>query len=766
MQIFIMENEKELLSIESLSTLDEMQAAYNKMQKELEESTKSLEEHIIERPQLDAKIKGICKMEPFLDLLECDSDRLCSQTNFVCDLAENISSKVRQLDLAKNHVFEAIQRVDDILDLKFCTDGVKTAMESNDYEQAAANIHRYLCLDENVIQQSIIAGMESSTINASLTVLREARVQMSKVVSEQFDLAVKEGDLTAVERFFKIFPLLKKEEEGLEKFAKFLRQEIAKSSQENLKLALKLDSNDRRFHVLFADTLTLLFEGIARTVEKQQPLVETYYGPGKLFMLVKNLQQECDIQARYVLDKFESFRKFKWKIQQVQNAFVNRGRSADDLNRKSFDPRDIEPLLAEVTLISARCELYLRFLRRRVQADIDIVYQTEEEKKENKSELLKWVTNCDLSHKMQEIVGGYILMEEYYMRESASKAIQLDTIEEGSLTSSMVDDTFFILKQCIKRAMTSSSIDCVCAMLNHAASVLDSDFRSVLTTRIKAGFSSGGMLDNISSAYNVMQTSLQQGKLGSVDEQNAMARQMFITTLNNCDVASQHVQTLKRSLEAEVFKVFVKLPKQDLAKLESCFSDLVALSSNFKDLLEAGVTELSSSCIKPEIRPLITNFLSVSHILSESDFATYEANDPWAEQLIYALQQLTDKFHEALSSMIYDQLISHLTNEIAIQLEKVVFKSTFNRLGGMQFDKELRSLVSFLTTTTTWTVRDRFARLTQTATILNLDRVDEILDYWGHNSGPLTWRLTPAEVRRVLALRADFGSDEICKLKL
>ncbi|XP_039263013.2 conserved oligomeric Golgi complex subunit 4-like [Styela clava] len=766
MQIFIMENEKELLSIESLSTLDEMQAAYNKMQKELEESTKSLEEHIIERPQLDAKIKGICKMEPFLDLLECDSDRLCSQTNFVCDLAENISSKVRQLDLAKNHVFEAIQRVDDILDLKFCTDGVKTAMESNDYEQAAANIHRYLCLDENVIQQSIIAGMESSTINASLTVLREARVQMSKVVSEQFDLAVKEGDLTAVERFFKIFPLLKKEEEGLEKFAKFLRQEIAKSSQENLKLALKLDSNDRRFHVLFADTLTLLFEGIARTVEKQQPLVETYYGPGKLFMLVKNLQQECDIQARYVLNKFESFRKFKWKIQQVQNAFVNRGRSADDLNRKSFDPRDIEPLLAEVTLISARCELYLRFLRRRVQADIDIVYQTEEEKKENKSELLKWVTNCDLSHKMQEIVGGYILMEEYYMRESASKAIQLDTIEEGSLTSSMVDDTFFILKQCIKRAMTSSSIDCVCAMLNHAASVLDSDFRSVLTTRIKAGFSSGGMLDNISSAYNVMQTSLQQGKLGSVDEQNAMARQMFITTLNNCDVASQHVQTLKRSLEAEVFKVFVKLPKQDLAKLESCFSDLVALSSNFKDLLEAGVTELSSSCIKPEIRPLITNFLSVSHILSESDFATYEANDPWAEQLIYALQQLTDKFHEALSSMIYDQLISHLTNEIAIQLEKVVFKSTFNRLGGMQFDKELRSLVSFLTTTTTWTVRDRFARLTQTATILNLDRVDEILDYWGHNSGPLTWRLTPAEVRRVLALRADFGSDEIRKLKL
>ena len=32
-------------------------------------------------------------------------------------------------------------------------------------------------------------------------------------------------------------------------------------------------------------------------------------------------------------------------------------------------------------------------------------------------------------------------------------------------------------------------------------------------------------------------------------------------------------------------------------------------------------------------------------------------------------------------------------------------------------------------------------------------QVVEILDYWGPNSGPLTWRLTPTEVRQVLSLR-------------
>lgn len=32
-------------------------------------------------------------------------------------------------------------------------------------------------------------------------------------------------------------------------------------------------------------------------------------------------------------------------------------------------------------------------------------------------------------------------------------------------------------------------------------------------------------------------------------------------------------------------------------------------------------------------------------------------------------------------------------------------------------------------------------------------QVAEIMDYWGPNSGPMTWRLTPTEVRQVLSLR-------------
>ncbi|XP_016118789.1 conserved oligomeric Golgi complex subunit 4-like [Sinocyclocheilus grahami] len=124
------------------------------------------------------------------------------------------------------------------------------------------------------------------------------------------------------------------------------------------------------------------------------------------------------------------------------------------------------------------------------------------------------------------------------------------------------------------------------------------------------------------------------------------------------------------------------------------------------------------------------------------------------------------EFKVGLSPVIYDTLTSLMTSLIAMEMEKTVFKCTFSRLGGLQFDKELRALVAYLSSVTSWTIRDKFARLAQMATILNLERVSEILDYWGPNSGPLTWRLTPAEVRQVLALRVDFRSEDIKRLRL
>uniref|UniRef100_A0A8C3GBX3 Conserved oligomeric Golgi complex subunit 4 n=1 Tax=Cyclopterus lumpus TaxID=8103 RepID=A0A8C3GBX3_CYCLU len=685
-------------------------------------------------------VSVLCR--PNLQLIGGDASQLSGMITFTCSLAENVSRKVRQLDLAKTRLYNVIQRADDILDLKFCTDGVQTALHNEDYEQAAAHIHRYLSLDQSVIELSR-QGEESSVVDASLLMLQEAEKKLKVIVAEKLDEAVAAVDLSQVERFFKIFPLLGLHQQGLARFGQYLCSQLASKAEENLLLATGGDLGEKRAPLVFADTLTLLLEGIARVVETHQPIVETYYGPGHLYTLITHLQQECDQQAQKIVDKFIQQRGYHNKFQVVQSSMIK------SVPGERIEPKELDPVLSEVTLMNARAELYLRFLRRRMLADFEVgdAQSVTQEHQQNVEKLLK---HCLLSRTMQELIGYYVPMEEYYMRESVNKAVTMDTCEKGQLNSSMVDDCFYIVKKCISRALSSSSIDCLCAMINHANSALESDFREVLYNKLRQGFPATTLQDiqrGVSSAVSLMQSSLQQGKFNTMGIESADdAKAAF---LNDCS------------------KLFNQGPGSgEQAKIESCLSDLVNTSTKFKDLLQEGLTELNTTAIKSQIKPWISSFLSITHNIEEEEFNDYEANDPWVQQLIVNLEQLMAEFKTALSPIIYDTLTSLMTSLISIEMEKTVLKCSFSRLGGLQFDKELRSLVAYLTTVTTWTIRDKFARLTQMATILNLERVTEILDYWGPNSGPLTWRLTPAEVRQVLALRIDFRSEDIKRLRL
>ncbi|XP_038223671.1 conserved oligomeric Golgi complex subunit 4 isoform X1 [Dermochelys coriacea] len=751
----------------SLTDLPELEAAYSRLCGEEKGVEEELEVLLEQQSTIESKMVTLHRLGPNLQLIEGDARQLAGMITFTCNLAENVSSKVRQLDLAKNRLYQAIQRADDILDLKFCMDGVQTALRNEDYEQAAAHIHRYLSLDKSVIELSR-QGQEGSIIDANLKLLQEAEQRLKIIVTEKFDVATKQGDLPQVERFFKIFPLLGLHEEGLSKFSEYLCKQVANKAKENLLLVMETDMSDRRAAVIFADTLTLLFEGIARIVETHQPIVETYYGPGKLYTLIKHLQVECDQQVEKVVDKFIKQRDYHRQFQHVQNSMVRSSAT------EKIEPRELDPILTEVTLMNARSELYLRFIKRRIVSDFEVEdsMASEEVKQAHQKSLDKLLNNCLLSRTMQELIGCYITMEEYFMRETVNKAVAMDMCEKGQLTSSMVDDVFYIVKKCIGRALSSSSIDCLCAMINHSTTELESDFREVLCTKLKLGFPATTFQDiqrGVTSAVNIMHSSLQQGKFDTKGiESTDEAKQSFLVTLNNVEVCSENIMTLKKTLESDCAKLLSQGfgGEQAEAKIDSCLADMAAVSNKFRDLLQEGLSELNSTAVKPQVKPWINVFLSVSHNIEEEEFNDYEANDPWVQQFIINLEQQMAEFKAGLSLVIYDSLSSLTTSLIAIELEKVVLKSTFSRLGGLQFDKELRSLIAYLTTVTTWTIRDKFARLSQMATILNLERVTEILDYWGPNSGPLTWRLTPAEVRQVLALRIDFRSEDIKRLRL
>ncbi|XP_066494092.1 conserved oligomeric Golgi complex subunit 4-like [Tiliqua scincoides] len=296
------------------------------------------------------------------------------------------------------------------------------------------------------------------------------------------------------------------------------------------------------------------------------------------------------------------------------------------LSSMSFceDWMELDPVLTEVTLMNARSELYLRFIRRCVVSDFEVgdAIASKEVKQEYQKCLDKLLHNCLLSRTMQELIGCYITMEEYFMRETVNKAVAMDTCEKAQLTSSMVDDVFYIVKKCIGRALSSSSIDCLCAMINHSVTELESDFREVLCNKLKMGFPATTFQDfqrGVTSAVSIMHSSLQQGKFDTKGiESTDEAKQSFLVTLNK--VCSENIKTLKKTLENDCSKMLSQGfgGEQAQAKIDSCLSDMAAVSNKFRDLLQEGLSELTNSAIKPQVKPWINLFLSVSHNIEEA----------------------------------------------------------------------------------------------------------------------------------------------------
>ncbi|XP_043471795.1 conserved oligomeric Golgi complex subunit 4 [Leptopilina heterotoma] len=712
--------------------------------------------HILSRHyHVEAKLQNISKVLPNVVVIRAESEKFRDMINHTNDLAEKVSAKVRHLDLARSRVCECQSRVNDILDLQLCSQGVATALKNEDYEQGAAHVHRYLSMDQKLLERTAedVSG-DRTSITSSLATLQQAALELRTVVTHKFDEAVKSEDLASVERFFKIFPLLGMHSEGLKKFCLYLCSKLQETCQKNLKSALDVKSTDKRAPVIFADTITLLFEGIARIVEVHQPIIETYYGPGRLFTSITILQKECDRQIKKIIAEFMKQRSISKKVQTI-NDYLRKQQGGE-----KADPKELDLLLGEITIMHARSELYIRFLRRRISSDLEISTTDTTQRKASINDFETFVNNSELARSMQELLGAYLALERYFLEESVNKAIGMDCLDQEQQTSSMVDDVFFIVKKCVRRAISSWSIDGVCAVVNMACGNLEGEFTSRLRNRLRQGYPAGYL--DLAQAYNALQTSFQHGRLQTSDTEQG--RLMFLAYLNNTDVSIEYVETLGKSLNMEINQAFSNMQDKERGKVDSCLAGLKGVTHSLRAVIDYGLEQLRASAVKPRVTPWVDAFVSINHHVNEDELLRYETDEPFVQTLIQHLEGLLQGFKDILTASNYDALIGILTAEVTARLEKVVLKCTFNRAGGLILDKEIRSLASYLASATSWSVRDKFARLMQIATILSVEKVEELADYCGADA--IAWRLTPQEVRKIAGLRIDLRSEDIKRLKL
>ncbi|KAI3991340.1 hypothetical protein MKX01_034659 [Papaver californicum] len=676
-----------------------------------------------QRTDLDKKLNNLQKIAEVLEIVKSDSDSMLSNVRSTCDLADQVSGKVRELDLAQSRVYSTLSRIDAIIERGNCIEGAKKALETEDYESAAKFVQTFLKIDEKF--------SDSNGSDDQKEQLLDSKKKLEGIVKKKLSNAVDQRDHSTIMRFIMLFPLLGLEEEGLQVYVNYLKKVISMRSRlEFENLVERIDQNHGRD---FVDCLTSLFKDIVLAVEENDEILRNLCGEDGIVYAIIELQEECDSRGSLVLRKYMEFRK----LSRVESEIISYSKNILPVGTtEGLDPREVELYLEEILTLTQLGEEYTGFMVSKIRGlrSVD-------------PELGPRATNAfrngSFSKVIQEITGFYVILEEFFMVENVRKAIKIDEHVPDSLTTSMVDDVFYVLQSCCRRAISTSSMNSVLAIFSGTMNLLSNEYQEALQHKMRE--------PNLGAKLF----------LGGVGVEKTGTE--IATALNNMDVSGEYVLKLRHGIEEQYAEVFPA--PVDREKIKSCLSELGEMSTGFKQALNAGMKQLVST-VTPRIRPVLDIVGTVSYELSEAEYAENEVNDPWVQKLLHAVETNAAWLQPTMTSSNYDSFVHLIIDFIVKRLEVIMMQKKFSQLGGLQLDRDARALVSHFSGMTQRTVRDKFARLTQMATILNLEKVSEILDFWGENAGPMTWRLTPAEVRRVLGLRVDFKPEAIAALRL
>lgn len=186
----------------------------------------------------------------------------------------------------------------------------------------------------------------------------------------------------------------------------------------------------------------------------------------------------------------------------------------------------------------------------------------------------------------------------------------------------------------------------------------------------------------------------------------------------------------------------------------------------------------------------------------------------WARPLCASLQHYLDVIAQGLAGETQQELSRSLVARLVFRIESHVSAKQFSALGGLLLDRcapalcdgghchwsragitpgqacvapqtaygaalaelcsmrtkrdrvcrDVRALTSGLADITGQPVRERCARLTQMVMLLTLESLEEVGELWA--DGSVTWRLSAAEARAVLASRTDLERSAVAELQL
>ncbi|KAI7900656.1 COG4 transport protein-domain-containing protein [Cokeromyces recurvatus] len=494
-----------------------------------------------------------------------------------------------------------------------------------------------------------------------------------------------------------------------------------------------------------------------------------------MLRVIQRLQEESDIQSITIIDRFLKARKLESKLVeiQVQLIAIMRNNTTYSINKTGtsnpqspqidqestnplIEPRQLDANLHELSLISQRSVLFTSFINERASDEMDnleSIQQTEKDLvmkgKDNRFYGSNGILlSSGLTKRVKELMSSYLVIDEYLIKKSIDKAMKIDDYDPSSSpVSTCVDDVFFILKAALKRCISTYDPEVICSTVKTEMKILEIGYLNQFQQRMSTIFTS-----HDTSGRN-LERAIEQAKVN------------YMVVLNNLDVSADYMHRLIKEVETDITKGIWLNEDEDIQKISETMKEFEDFSDKFKQLLQTGLQQLINQILKPRVRPLFQEaYKEVKYVLEEDEYNEADIDERFIKRFCRGVEKLVQIYKQTLTENNFNTLMELLVDIMTAQWERIILQTRFNQYGALRFDKDLRSIIHYLSTLSEWLSRDKFTRLNQIATLLNFEEPTEIYDFWGNKTGSISWRLTVTEVKKVLALRLDFDADEVANL--
>ena len=698
---------------------------------------------------------------------DISNDMLDSAAN----TASHLSSKVKELDLEKKRVEETLGVVEQVAELKACIQGVVGSMGApQDWEAAAGYIAR-----SAKVPKSIVEGKFAATIVPSVEVpdapgitIENAKASLCGLFLREFEKAAGDGDNGKITRFFKLFPLIGREETGLEVYGRYVCQGVASRARSNLKEGTK--GREGKDGFFYANALTKLFEHIAQIVENHGSLVERHYGVGRMVKVIERLQIEADVQGGIVLDTWGDERSVDRRLTDVKSypfsflvqSFLpaqkasgisrtnspavgggTNGRVSED---EGVDMKEVDGLLSEMGIMLSRWSLYSRFLGGKCRVSpqrsillqaISKIYQDPNASPEAPLIMPDLLAKSALSRKISgRLTIPFNLLTTFFFRRSVEKAFQLDespaglTLDpskpidvNGPFIISPVDDVMYIVNTILQRSIATSQRDVISSVIPTVGRVLGSDFVGMIQRKMR------------DESYPKPVIS------GGFPPENKVIA--FIVLINSLDIANDYISRIVTSrlqppeqpngtnaiLEGFPFSHDAVFVATTLENLNFTFS------AKTSELIAEGLTVLFERVVKPRLRPLLSDtFRDVDYSLTDEDIADIARqndteddpellHDMIARRFEHSWDALMKPIQRLMTPKTFSMLLDSTAKYLSRMLEKRIwaYSGKMNALGATRMERDFSGIVGVVARGGKYGVRDMMAKVTQICMLVTME---------------------------------------------